>query len=120
MIFFKSFEVIDFVESKKIPVIYSNYFFMQKARFLGQNRLDFRSCYNPHRYISKCKWQIFSHGEKPIRNSKTLKIGRENFAFTVSTAKGISEIKEFLVLNKISFQRENTSSTGIFMEMTIK
>ena len=107
-------DVIKFVETKNVPVIYSNFYFMQKARFLGQKRLKFRSCFNPYKYRSKCKWQVLSHGSQPVENAEVIKLEHDNFAFVVSTAQADDVTKEFLISNNILFQSEKIENYFIF------
>jgi hypothetical protein len=107
-------DVIDFVESRKIPAIYSNHIFMYKARFLGQNKLDFRSCFNPYKYRSKCKWQVLSDGEVPVENAKVLKSEHDNFAFVVLTSKGGEKMRKFLALNDIKFQQNKVGKYTVY------
>ena len=114
-------EVINFVLSKKIPVVYSSFGVGQKLSFLSWDRLDFRFCVSfhknkiaRHRQKSQCRWYIFADSEIPIENPERLMHSGDDFAVVISDVKSESALQKFMHFNKILFERKNIGDYAVF------
>lgn len=114
-------EVIDFVKSKNIPVVYSNFLISGKIRFLGWNQLDFRSCVskrNNSKAMSKqkkqCRWYVMGGNGSAVENPDRLMHNGDDFALVISNVKSDNALQKYMSFNKILFHRENIDGYVVF------
>ena len=114
-------EVIAFIKSKNIPVMYSKFGEGEKFRFLGRNQLDFRSCVSVRnnskvldRQKKQCRWYIFGNNGSAIENPDRLMHNGDEFALVISTVKGDNALQKYMFFNKILFHRKNIGNYVVF------